>query len=60
MLIFFMKGDDFTSVLNQLFLTKGFPKNIRSDNGSEFIVKIVKKWLATLNISLLYIEPGSP
>jgi transposase InsO family protein len=51
---------DVLEVLNQLFLTRGFPKNIRSDNGSEFTAKKVKQWLATLEISPLYIEPGSP
>lgn len=51
---------DVLVVLNQLFLTRGFPKHIRSDNGSEFTAKKVKQWLVTLEISPLYIEPGSP
>ena len=49
-----------TDVLNELFLDRGIPEHIRSDNGSEFTVEAVCNWLETLNIKPLYIEPGSP
>ena len=46
--------------LNELLLKRGMPKHIRSDNGSEFIARQVRKWLAILEVKPLYIEPGSP
>ena len=36
------------------------PCFIRSDNGSEFIAKSVRKWLETAQIGACYIDPGSP
>jgi len=47
-------------VLADLFLEKGVPVHIRSDNGPEFIAKKLLSWFKTLNISPLFIEPGSP
>jgi len=38
----------------------GAPQYLRSDNGSEFIAKIVQQWLAENQIKTIYIEPGSP
>lgn len=46
--------------LGDLFLTKGRPKYIRSDNGPEFIAKELRAWLKNLNVGTLFIEPGSP
>lgn len=51
---------DVIEVLSQLFLTRGFPKHIRSDNGPEFIAKKLREWLKRLKVENLYIEPGSP
>lgn len=36
------------------------PSFIRSDNGSEFVAKSVRKWLKEAAIGPCYIEPGSP
>ena len=36
------------------------PQYIRSDNGSEFIEKGMRRWLRAKGIKTLYIEPGSP
>lgn len=47
-------------ILADLFLARGCPKHIRSDNGSEFIAKKLLKWFKTLEIAPLFIEPGSP
>ena len=47
-------------VLQRVCLEKGFPKMIRSDNGSEFIAQSVNKWLAGSGIKPLFIEPGKP
>jgi putative transposase len=46
--------------LYRLFLTRGIPKYIRSDNGSEFTARAVREWLHELEVATLYIEPGSP
>ena len=46
--------------LNWLFLTRGVPGHIRSDNGPEFIAKALKDWLAESGCKTIYIEPGSP
>ena len=32
----------------------------RSDNGSEFTAKAVRRWLGRIGVQTLYIEPGSP
>jgi putative transposase len=51
---------DVLESLAELFLTRGVPKYIRSDNGSEFIAKTLRGWLTKLEVETLYIEPGSP
>ena len=51
---------DVLHALNWLFLTRGVPAHIRSDNGSEFTAKRVRQWLALLEVKTLFIEPGSP
>src|SRR5512136_2218633 len=46
--------------LADLFITKGIPEHIRSDNGPEFTAKAIRQWLRDLGVKTLYIEPGSP
>jgi putative transposase len=46
--------------LAEVMLFRGIPENIRSDNGSEFVAKELRQWLAKLGTGTLYIEPGSP
>jgi transposase InsO family protein len=46
--------------LTALFIQRGIPENIRSDNGSEFTAKAVRQWLKALGVTTLYITPGSP
>ncbi len=55
-----LKSDDVIDVLSTLFLTKGIPEYIRSDNGSEFTAEVLQKWLKGLHVKTAYIEPGSP
>ena len=43
-----------------LFIARGPPANIMSDNGSEFIATAVQKWLAQVGVTTLYITPASP
>jgi len=47
-------------VLEWLFLTRGVPKYLRSDNGPEFVAKAVCQWLETSGCQTLFITPGSP
>jgi len=47
-------------VLSQLFVERGTPQYIRSDNGPEFIAIRLRWWLKRHKIDTLYIEPGSP
>ncbi len=47
-------------VLDDLFIRRGIPEHIRSDNGSEFTAEAARSWLDTLKIKPLYIESGSP
>lgn len=55
-----LKHEDVLAALADLFITRGPPANIRSDNGSEFIATAVQKWLAQVGVTTLYIAPGSP
>jgi transposase InsO family protein len=45
--------------LEALFVSRGTPEFIRSDNGAEFTAKAVRAWLARVNVKTLYIAPGS-
>ena len=47
-------------MLFNLFVFRGIPEHIRSDNGSEFTARAVRKWLNRLGVKTLFIEPGSP
>jgi len=55
-----IRAKDVILVLEYLFMVRGAPKFIRSDNGSEFIANAIKKWLKEKHVETLYIEPGSP
>ena len=46
--------------LEELFLRRGMPDHIRSDNGPEFTAEAVQEWLGRLEVNTLYIAPGSP
>lgn len=46
--------------LADLFITRGIPDHIRSDNGPEFVSKTIRGWLGRLGVKTLFIEPGSP
>ncbi|GAG07356.1 unnamed protein product, partial [marine sediment metagenome] len=51
---------DVLASLSWLFLFRGIPAHIRSDNGSEFTASKVRDWLARMKVRPLFIEPGSP
>jgi transposase InsO family protein len=47
-------------ILFNLFIFRGIPEHIRSDNGPEFTAKAVREWLNRLGVKTLFIERGSP
>lgn len=47
-------------VLAELFLQRGIPMFIRSDNGPEFIARKLMNWMDLLEVKPLFIHPGSP
>ncbi len=55
-----LKSGDVLETLENLFIDRGMPDHIRSDNGAEFTAKAVRSWLGKMEVKPTYIEPGSP
>ena len=55
-----LNSEDVLVALYELFIERGVPEYIRSDNGSEFTAKAVREWLSNVRVKTLYIEPESP
>ncbi|MBK8001577.1 MAG: transposase family protein, partial [Verrucomicrobia bacterium] len=55
-----LKAADVLHWLQKAVAEHGAPEYLRSDNGSEFIAKIVQRWLKENRVKTIYIEPGSP
>jgi transposase InsO family protein len=55
-----LKADDVLHCLSELFVWRGVPEHIRSDNGPEFTGNVVRSWLGKVGAKTLFIEPGSP
>ena len=55
-----IRSQDVLDQLYDLFISRGVPEHIRSDNGPEFTAKVVRTWLADLGVTTLFIEPGNP
>ena len=55
-----LNSQDVLEQLGYLFIYRGLPGFIRSDNGPEFTAKAVRNWLEQLGVQTLFIEPGSP
>lgn len=55
-----LKSIDVIDVLSELFILRGVPGHIRSDNGPEFVAKAVQKWITAVGAKTAYITPGSP
>ena len=51
---------DVIDVLTDLFILRGPPAYIRSDNGPEFVAEAVRDWISAVGAKTAYIEPGSP
>ena len=55
-----LKSTDVIEVLSDLFILRGIPGHIRSDNGPEFVAKAVRDWITAVGAKTAYIMPGSP
>ncbi len=55
-----LKAVDVIDVLSDLFILRGVPEHIRSDNGAEFTAKAVQEWITAVGAKTAYIAPGSP
>jgi transposase InsO family protein len=55
-----LNSTDVIDVLTDLFILRGTPEHVRSDNGPEFIAKAVQEWIAAVGARTAYIAPGSP
>lgn len=55
-----IKANDVIDTLSDLFITRGIPRFIRSDNGPEFVAELLRTWLHNLGVTTAFIEPGSP
>ena len=53
-------ADRIVEVLTSLFMIRGVPKHIRSDNGPEFIAQAIRRHAEAAGLEMLYVEPGSP
>src|SRR5262249_9625711 len=55
-----LKAIDVIYVLSDLFILRGIPAHIRSNNGPEFVAQAVQEWIAAVGAKTAYIERGSP
>jgi len=55
-----LTSEDVLERLAELFVERGTPRYIRSDNGPEFTARRVREWLERVEVKTLFIEPGSP
>ena len=55
-----LKAVDVIGVLADLFILRGVPGHIRSDNGPEFVARALQDWIAAVGATTAYIAPGSP
>jgi putative transposase len=47
-------------VLDTIATERGYPKRIRSDNGTEFISQAMASWAEKHGVELAFIQPGKP
>jgi transposase InsO family protein len=55
-----ISSQDVIDQIFNLFVFRGVPEHIRSDNGPEFTGKAIRGWLDCLGVKTLFIGPGSP
>ena len=55
-----LRSDDVLARLTALFVRRGPPAYLRSDNGPEFTAPAVRSWLQRVGVTTRFIAPGSP
>lgn len=55
-----LNSTDVIDTLSDLLILRGVPGHVRSDNGPEFIAKVVREWIVAVGAKTAFIEPGSP
>lgn len=55
-----IKGNDVVTLLDYIKSIRGTPRNIRCDNGPEFVSKAVDKWAYENHVVLDFSRPGKP
>ena len=55
-----LNSTDVIDALSDLFILRGVPEHVRSDNGPEFVAKAVQEWIGAVGAKTAYIAPGSP
>ena len=55
-----LNSDDVIDALSDLFIMRGVPSYIRSDNGPGFVAQAVQDWIRAADAKTAYIAPGSP
>ena len=53
-------ANDVIDTFADVFIRRGMPQFIRSDNGPEFVAEIIRQWPKDLGVQTAFIEPGSP
>ncbi len=53
-----LNSTEVIDALTDLFILRGVPAYIRSDNGPEFIAEAVRNWIKAIGAKTAYIEPG--
>ena len=55
-----LKGEDVVRTLNTIVEQRGLPATIKTDNGSEFIGKVMDRWAYERNVEMDFSRPGKP
>lgn len=55
-----LRGDQVVALLDHIKKVRGVPRSIRTDNGSEFISKVLDKWAYHNQVALDFSRPGRP
>ena len=53
-----LRSTDVIDVLSDLFILRGMPDHLRSDNGPEFIAKAVREWIVAVGAKTASFVPG--
>jgi len=55
-----LNSTDVIDALTDLFILRGRPALVRSENGPEFVAKDVRPWIESVGAKTTFIEPRSP